>query len=36
MYIYFQNANEKFTIIQKKFEYDYHEIAGRKWQDVWL
>ena len=36
MYIYFQNENEKFTIIQRKSEYDYHEIAGRKWQDVWL
>ena len=26
--------NEKLTIIQRKSEYDYHEIAGGKRQDV--
>ena len=30
------NENEKVTIIQGKFKYNYHEIARGKWEDVWL
>lgn len=30
------NKNEKFPIVQRKFEHDYHEVARRKRQDVRL
>ena len=31
-----QPKNEKFTIIQREFKHDHHEIAGGKRQNVWL